>query len=156
MTELGDAWQRALAAEQQAVFGYALLGPHLDPGVAGELAHTCQSAHEALRDKAIVAVTATGGAPTSPAPDYPSLYPVPDARSAQSLAIRLEQDAASAWRYLYAVAADATGAPPAAARTAAQSARTAAQAALTASAVRATRWRLLVNPAAATVAFPGI
>jgi len=149
MTELGDAWQRALAAEQQAVFGYALLGPHLATGVAGELAHTCQSAHEALRDKTTVAVTAAGSVPSPPAADYPSLYPVPDARSAQRLAIRLEQDAASAWRYLYAVAADATGAPPAAARTA-------AQAGLTASAVRATRWRLLVNPAAASVAFPGI
>jgi len=34
--------------------------------------------------------------------------------------------------------------------------RTAAQAALTASAVRATQWRLMVDPTAATVAFPGI
>jgi len=149
MSALIDAWQRALGTEQQAAFGYALSGPHLDKGTGSQLARTCQSAHEDLRDKAAAAITAAGDAPGPPAADYPSLYPVHDARSAQRLAIRLEKDAASAWRYLYAVAAEATGARSTAARTA-------AQAALTASAVRATQWRLMVDPTAATVAFPGI
>lgn len=149
MSTLAEAWQQALAAEQQAVFGYPLAGPHLDSASDVELARACQSAHETLRDKAAAGTTSAGGAPNPPLADYPSLYPVGDAEAAQHLAIRLEHDAASAWRYLYAVAAAATGRQ-------AVAARTAAQAALTASAVRATRWRLRVTPAAATVAFPGI
>ncbi len=149
MSALVDAWQRALGAEQQAAFGYSLAGPHLDADTSRDLARTCQSAHESLRGQATAAITAAGGVPTPPAADYPALYPVADARSAQRLAIRLENDAAAAWRYLYAVAAEATGAGPTAARTSAQDA-------LIASAVGATRWRVLVDPARATVAFPGI
>jgi hypothetical protein len=149
MSTLVDAWQQALGAEQQAAFGYALAGPHLSADTGSDLARTCQSAHETLRGQATAAIIAAGAVPTPPAADYPALYSVADARSARRLAIRLEKDAAAAWRYLYAVAAEATGAQPAAARTS-------AQAALTASAVRATQWRLLVDPASATVAFPGI
>lgn len=147
MSTITDAWQRALGAEQQAVFGYALAGPRLDAGT--NLARACQAAHEALRDQTESAIEKAGAAPAPPPADFPSLYPVPDAGAAQRLAIRLEQDAAKAWRYLYAVAAQGSGAD-------AVAARSAAQAALTASAVRATRWRLLVDPARATVAFPGI
>lgn len=149
MSALTDAWQQALGTEQQAAFGYALAGPRLAADSGSELARTCQDAHEALRELATTAVTAARGTPVPPAADYPSLYPVPDARTAQRLAIRLEQDAATSWRYVYTVAAAATGAD-------AVAARTAAQAALIASAVRGTRWRLLVDPARATVAFPGI
>ena len=149
MTTLTDAWQRALAAEQQAVFGYALAGSHLVPGTGSDLARTCQDAHAALRDQASTAITAAGALPVPPAADYPDLYPVTDARSAQRLAARLETDAATAWRYLYAVAAEALGAPSA-------PARAAGQAALIASAVRATRWRAMLDPASATVPFPGI
>jgi hypothetical protein len=149
MSRVVDAWQHALGAEHQAVFGYALAGPQLDAAGASELARTCQSAHETLRGQASAVLTAAGAVPIAPAADYPALYPVGNAATAQRLAIRLETDAAAAWRYLYAVAAVATDAPSAAARTT-------AQAALIASAVRATRWRVLVDPARATVAFPGI
>jgi Domain of unknown function (DUF4439) len=131
------------------VFGYGLAGPHLDPDSGSDLARACQGAHEVLEGHASTAVTAAGGVPTLPAADYPALYPVRDTHSAQRLAIRLETDAAAAWRYLYAVAAEALDAP-------ATAARTSAQAALIASAVRATRWRVLVDPDQATVAFPGI
>lgn len=146
---LSDAWQQALRAEQQAAFGYALAGPHLDTDSDARFAHACQSAHEAARDKTAAAIAAAGEAPVQPAADYPSLYPVTDAASAKRLAVRLETAAAAAWRYLYAVAARSSGAPSSAVRST-------AQAALIASAVRATQWRLRVDPAAATVAFPGI
>ncbi|MDQ2748770.1 MAG: ferritin-like domain-containing protein [Actinomycetota bacterium] len=149
MSTLVDAWQRALGAEQQAVFGYALAGSRLDPDTGSELAHTCQSEHETLRATATAALIAARAVPTPPPADFPALYPVRDARSAHGLAVRLEQDAAAAWRYLYAVAAETPGASAA-------PARTRAQAALIASAVRATRWRLRIDPAKATVAFPGI
>jgi hypothetical protein len=149
MSPLGDAWQRALGAEQQAAFGYALAGPHFDTDAGARLARACQRAHEALRDQTAAAITKAGVRPQPPAADYPSLYPVRDAASANRLAVRLETSAATAWRYLYAVAAEATG-------PAASTARAAAQAALIASAVRATQWRVQVDPGAATVAFPGI
>jgi Domain of unknown function (DUF4439) len=144
VTALTDAWQAALAAEQQAAFGYALLGPRL-PSSNQELARSCQAAHEAERDGTAGAIAATGIAPKAPAGDYPALYPA--ANKPRSLAARLEDDCAAAWRYLYANAANAKGQA---------TLRKQAQTALTASAVRATRWRMMANPAAAVQAFPGL
>jgi hypothetical protein len=141
------AWQATLAAEQQAVFGYGLLGPQLR-GAAQLLAVDCSDAHEALRDATEEALAAAGPAPVPPAADYPQLYPVPDAKAAGELAVRLEDDCAAAWRYLYARVAS-TASPPA-------GLRASAQVALTASAVRAARWRYLADPARATTPFPGI
>lgn len=135
------AWQAALAAEQQAVFGYGLLGPRLAEPADADLARRCTAEHEALRDATAAALAASGRTPVAPAADYPALYPVPDARAARRTAVRLEQDAAAAWRALYAAAAVDPGAA---------GLRATAQAALTAAAVRAVRWR------GRSVAFPGI
>ncbi|MDT4944586.1 MAG: hypothetical protein QOH14_1319 [Pseudonocardiales bacterium] len=148
MTALDDAWQRALGAEHQAVFGYALLGAHLDTAADADRARACQDQHATLRDHTAAAIIAAGQTPDPPHADYPALYPVRDAPAARSLAVRLEEDAAAAWRFLYAVAA-AAPAPPAGLRAAAQQA-------LTAGAVRATRWRVAAGAATPTVAFPGI
>jgi hypothetical protein len=92
--------------------------------------------------------------PSPPPADYPDLYPIAAGPTAIGLAVRLEQDAAAAWRYLYSVAADHTDADHT--DMVAGPLRTSVQAALTASAIRAARWRQLITPAAATVAFPGI
>jgi hypothetical protein len=150
--DLLAAWQQALAAEQRAVFGYGLLGPRLADDSAVGLAHDCQSAHEQLRDAAAAAITGSGRQPAAPASDYPDLYPVNSASAAGRLAVRLEEDAASAWRYVYAVAAAAASDASAGSG----SLRRTAQAALTASAVRATRWRLTIGVSPPVVAFPGI
>ena len=147
MTALDDAWQAALAAEHEAVFGYGLLGPQLAGGQQ-QLAVTCSNAHETLRDATSEALAATGLVPVQPAADYPALYPVPDAGAARTLAIRLEDGCAAAWRYLYLRAASSSD-------TTARTLRGTAQAALTASAVRAAQWRTLVTPDHPTVAFPG-
>jgi len=148
MTTVDDAWQRALDAEHQAVFGYALLGPHLDAAADADRARACQDQHATLRDHTAAALIAAGQTPDSPHADYPALYPVRDASAARSLAIRLEDDAAASWRFLYAVAAAAPS-PPAGLRAAAQQA-------LTDGAVRALRWRVAAGAATPTVAFPGI
>jgi hypothetical protein len=148
MTDLNDAWQAALAAEHQAVFGYAVLGSHLT-GADQQLAVAASDAHEALRDGTESALARAGLTPEPSRTDYPSLYPVADARSARALAVRLEDECASAWRFLYLRAASITGAR-------ARALRTPAQSALIASAVRATRWRAIVDPARPTTAFPGI
>jgi hypothetical protein len=139
------AWQLALAAEHQAVFGYGLLGPRLS-GAQRTLATSFAAAHEALRDATEAAMARSGLRPVPPRADYPALYPVRDAGQARALAVRLENDCAAAWRYLYAQSAGAG----------ATALMTRAQAALTASAVRATQWRVLVSPTNATRPFPGV
>ena len=143
------AWQAALAAEQRAAFGYGLLGAHLHGSAQLPLAVTCSDAHEALRDATAQALTAAGVQPQPAAADYPELYPVSSAAQASALALRLEQDCAAAWRYLYALAAEDPSAQ-------ARAVRAGAQVALTASAVRAVQWRRITTPASPSVAFPGL
>lgn len=143
---LDAAWQAALAAEHQAVFGYALLGPQLT-GADQQLAVSCSNAHESLRDSTSAAIAAARLTPVPPQADYPALYPVPDAAAARALAVRLEDAGATAWRYLYLRAASAG--------TRAHALRAAAQQQLTASAVRAARWRAIATPDHATTPFPG-
>jgi hypothetical protein len=145
MTRVDAAWQAALAAEHQAVFGYGLLGVRLR-GAQQQLAVACSNAHEALRDATEAAMTEGQLRPAPPQADYPALYPVSNAGQARALAVRLEDACAAAWRYLYAQAALA--------RTAARLAE--AQGGLTSSAVRAVQWRALANPDHASVAFPGV
>ena len=142
MTALEDAWQAALASEQQAAFGYALLGPQLS-GTPRHLAWHAGGAHQRSVDDTSAAMAAAGLTPTPPPADYPQLYPVSGPHAARALAARLEDECAAAWRYLYAVAAS-TSDPAATAR------RAEAQGALIASAVRATRWH------GSSVPFPGI
>ena len=104
MSAVTDAWQAALHAEQQAAFGYALLGPRL-PVAQQDLARTCQATHESIRDRTAEAISAAGTTPAAPAGDYPALYP--KASAPRALAAQLEDDCAAAWRYLYAQAAAA-------------------------------------------------
>ena len=148
MSSLDAAWQAALAAEHRAVFGYALLGPHLS-GARQRLAVTCSDAHETLRDATSTALAQAGRTPVPPEADYPALYPVSDAARARHLAIRLEDDCAVAWRYLYLQAASSAGAQ-------ARTLRVSAQDALTASAIRATGWRAGATPSHPTTPFPGL
>lgn len=141
------AWEAALAAEQRAVFGYGLLGAHLHRSPHAPLARSCAQAHEDATDRSEAQLRRQGAVPSAPAADYPQLYPVTDQAQAIALAIRLEHDCAQAWRYLYAVAA---------AHATPHDVRTVAQSQLDGSAVRATRWRRIADPAHATVPFPGV
>jgi hypothetical protein len=144
VTALSAAWQRALATEQQAAFGYALLGPRLPARLQPD-ALSCQTVHEDLRDQTASTITALGVVPVAPLGDYPGLYPL--AKAPGRLAAHLEDECAAGWRYLYSVAA---------ATTAAGAARTTAQRELTASAVRATQWAVRSHSGRPVVAFPGI
>lgn len=140
------AWQGALAAEQQAAFGYALLGPHL-PADRQDLARSYQALHEHLRDSTAAAIEAAGARPVAALGDYPALYGI----APLTLAPQLEDDCAAAWRFFYAALATAATSPATWAAL-----RTTAQRALTGSALRATRWRLLTGARRAVVAFPGM
>ena len=139
------AWQDALAAEQQAAFGYALLGPHL-PADRQDLARSHQAVHEQLRDATAAAIEAAGARPVAALGDYPALYGI----APLTLAPRLEDDCAAAWRYFYAAMAMAATSPGTW-----RTLRTSAQRGLTSSALRATRWRLLSGARPPVVAFPG-
>lgn len=145
MSSLAAAWQAALAAEHQAIFGYGLLGVRLR-GTQQQLAVACSNAHEALRDATEVEMSGTQLRPEPPQADYPALYPVSDAAQARALAVRLEDACAAAWRYLYAQAALAR----------ATDRLVEAQSALTSSAVRAVQWRASASPDRASVPFPGV
>ena len=149
MSPVDAAWQAALAAEQQAAFGYGLLGARVAQADLS-LAVACSDAHEQLRDATAAAIHAAGLRPVDPAADYPALYPVRDAAAARRLAVRLEDGCSAAWRYLYLQAASAAD------NAADRRIRRSAQAALIANAVRAAQWRTLANPAHATTPFPGI
>ena len=145
MNAVLDAWQAALAAEHAAIAGYDVLGPRLADASQVTLARDSQQAHRELRDAASARLIAPGQSPVPAAADYPLPFPVTDPAAAQRFAIKLESACAAAWRYLISVA-DASS----------RSVRTDAQQALTDSALRAMRWRRLVTPTRATVAFPGI
>ena len=148
MTALIDTWQAALAAEHAAVAGYDVIGPRV-AGAQVALARTDQQAHRDLRDATSAALTAAGQAPVAARPGYPLPFAVTDGVTAGRFAISLESACAAAWRYLIAVTASPTSRPI-------PTLRADAQTALTASAVRATQWRQVVDPARPTVPFPGI
>jgi len=148
MTSPMGAWQAALASEHRAVFGYGVLGPHLR-GAEQALAIACSNAHEQLRDRTEDALVTAGATPVQPLADYPDVYPASTTTAARTLAAQLEDNCASAWRYAYFAASSETS--PLATQV-----RAAAQAALSASALRATKWRVIIDPTHATVAFPGI
>jgi Domain of unknown function (DUF4439) len=150
-SRVAAAWQAALAAEYAAVFGYALLGPHLAAAAQTSLARSSQNQHAAITVTTSTALISAGQPDVPPLPDYPWMYPVTDELSAQRLAIRLEVNTTSAWRYLIAAAA-----APQEAGSGLATVRANALASLSAAAVRAMRWRIIVNPALPTVPFPGI
>jgi hypothetical protein len=151
VSSVDDAWQQALAAEQAATFAYDVLGPRLRRPGSVTLARASQQEHRDLGEQTAEQLTAAGQVPVAPAVDYPLPFAVTDELTAARLALRLESACASAWRYLIAVA-DAPS--PDANRL--RALRVSAQAALTGSALRASRWRRLIDPTNASVPFPGI
>lgn len=144
------AWQSALGAEHEAVFGYGTLGPRLPAGTTQAQGRAFEKAHRALRDAVITEMTAQGVTPQPSKIDYPTSVRITTATAARQYALTLEESAAAAWRYLVAVAA---GQQPGAVLA---SVRASAVRSLSASAVRAMVWRQVLIPTAPTVAFPGV
>jgi hypothetical protein len=136
-----DALQTALAAEHAVIWGYAIVGAKVTADLRGQVLEA-DTAHRGRRDATAGAVRRLGGDPAPTRASYRLPFAVTDRRSALRLAVYLEEGAAAAWRYVVAATEDRT-------------VRHTAVGALTDAAVRATRWRLLVTPARATVPFPG-
>jgi hypothetical protein len=135
------ALQTALAAEHAVIWGYAVVGAHLEPALRDQV-FAADAAHRGRRDGTAELIRRRGGDPVPTEADYALPFRVVDRTGALRLAVHLEEGAAAAWHYVVAAVDD-----PALRRT--------AIAALTDAAVRATRWRRLVTPRSPTVPFPG-
>ena len=129
------ALQRALAAEDAAVYGYGVAGAHLS-GSSQATAQQYWTAHRQARDALAAMISALRAVPVSALAYYDLPLPVTDAASARLLAAHLEDGVTAAYLGLVAVSSDRL--------------RKFAALAMQDSAVRAARWR------GSTQAFPGL
>jgi hypothetical protein len=130
----------ALAAEHAAIFGYGVVGAHLDRS-GQNTARQAETAHRNRRDAVVARILAAEGTPPSAAPAYELPFEVEDRASALRLAIDLEEGTARAWRRALAGTADDD--------------RKLALGGLVDCAVRATRWRRTAGVEPAVTPFPG-
>jgi len=93
-----DVLQTLLATENAAAYGYGVLGGHL-ASAERTVASQAEDAHLARRDAVARLVRDRGVSPTPAAPGYVVPGPVADRTAALTLAARLEDGAAAAYRY---------------------------------------------------------
>jgi hypothetical protein len=135
-----EALRAALAAEHAAIYGYGVVGAHLS-GETQESARQAEQLHRDRRDDVAQRIEAEGGKLVAAEPAYALPIAVADAQSAMSLAARLEEGTAGAWREaLSGISGDD---------------RRLGLDALIACAVMATRWRQAAQIQPVTVPFPG-
>ncbi|MQY02858.1 DUF4439 domain-containing protein [Actinomadura macrotermitis] len=102
MSSLAEALQEALQAEHAAVYGYGVLGARLrDP--LRTTARTLWDAHRTARDELAARVGALGARPEAAAPAYRLPVRVDSARSAAQLAAALEDALVTAYAGLAGV-----------------------------------------------------
>ncbi|BCI52749.1 hypothetical protein NIIDNTM18_20270 [Mycolicibacterium litorale] len=131
----------AIATEHAAIYGYGLVSAHSTPEV-NWLVSASIAEHRERREAAIALLEGRQVAPPLPAAGYRVPMPVKTPKQAAELALRMEEDGATAWR---AVVEQATGTEY----------RAFGLTALTQSAVAAARWTQIVGTGPVTVAFPG-
>ncbi|WP_019969716.1 ferritin-like domain-containing protein [Mycobacterium sp. 141] len=140
-----DAADRALfdaiATEHSIIYGYGIVSAHSTPD-DNALVAAAMAEHRNRREAAIAMLTARSVSPPLPAAGYQLPIPVANPTDAANLAVRMEQDAAVAWR---AVLEQATRSED----------RAFAVTALTQAAVTAAKWRARLGTWPVTVAFPG-
>lgn len=131
----------AVASEHAIIYGYGLVSAHSTPDDNALIAAAIAE-HRDRREAAITMLDARSVPAPLPAAGYQLPIPVANPTDAANLAVRMEQDAAVAWR---AVLEQATSGDD----------RAFAVTALTQSAVAAAKWRAQLNARPVTVAFPG-
>ncbi|MEE6166233.1 MULTISPECIES: ferritin-like domain-containing protein [unclassified Mycolicibacterium] len=131
----------AVASEHGIIYGYGLVSAHSTPD-DNALVAAAMAEHRDRREAAIAMLGARSVPPPLPAAGYQVPIPVANPTDAANLAVRMEQDAAVAWR---AVLEQATT----------NGDRAFAVTALTQSAVTAAKWRAQLSAWPVTVAFPG-
>jgi ferritin-like protein len=135
-----EVFTAALAAEHACIFGYGVVGAHLDKA-GQDLARQAETAHRNRRDALVVRIAAASATPPAAAAAYVLPFPVTDRSSALKLAVALEEGTGRAWRQVLPVTSGEE--------------RKFALDALIDCAVRATRWRMVAGISPATVPFPG-
>ena len=131
----------ALAALHGVIYGYGVVSAHSAPDV-NALVSASLAGHRELRDEAIARLTERNVTAPVPAVGYRLPFVVADPIAAGRLAVRMEEDASTAWR---AVLEQAKAGDD----------RELAVTALTGCAVTAAKWRSVLGIVPTTVAFPG-
>jgi hypothetical protein len=131
----------AIVAEHASIYGYGLVSAHSMPDV-NELVSQSLEEHRARREAAIAILASRSVAAPVAAVGYRLPITVKNYVDAATLAVTMEDDGAVAWR---AVLENATSSQD----------RAFAVTALTQCAVRAARWRQVLNWWPLTVPFPG-
>jgi hypothetical protein len=135
------ALAEAIAAEHATIYGYGFVSAHSFPE-ANLLVSDSMNDHRALREAAIATLAARSVTPPIAAVGYQLPIPVNNANDAAKLAVRMEDDDAVAWRAVLEQAKTTED-------------RAFAVKALTGCAVRAARWRQVLQEWPLTKAFPG-
>ncbi len=131
----------AIATEHATIYGYGIVSAHSTPDL-NELVSSSMAEHRERREEALTKLSERGVPPPLPAAGYQLPNPVDTPRDAEVLAVRMEEDAAVAWRAVVEQAAT-------------EQDRAFAVAALRECAVTAARWRRVLGTTPITVAFPG-
>ena len=131
----------AIATAQASIYGYGIVSAHSVPDL-NYLVSTSMAQHRERREEALAMLKARAVDAPLPAAGYQLPIEVDNPKDAANLAVRMEEDAAVAWR---AVVEQAT----------AEQERSFAVSALTDCAVRAARWSRVLGTTPITVAFPG-
>lgn len=141
-TQPGDpALVDALTTEYGVIYGYGLVSAHSSLDVNHLVAEAMRQ-HRDRRDQVVALLAARSINAPSAAAGYQLPTPMNDDADAARLAVRMENDAATAWRAVLERADTAAD-------------RTFAVTALTQSAVLAARWNRVLGDWPVTEAFPG-
>ena len=131
----------ALATEHATIYGYGIVSAHSTPE-DNDLVSEAMARHRERREQALAMLGGRSVEAPLPAAGYQLPLRVDTPTDAAELAVRMEEDAAVAWR---AVVEQATT----------EQDRGFAVTALTQSAVLAARWSRVLGVSPVTVAFPG-
>jgi Domain of unknown function (DUF4439) len=131
----------AIATEHATIYGYGVVSAHTVAEV-NKLVSDCLSEHRDLREAAIAMLSGRSVTPPIPAVGYQLPIPVNNSTDSARLAVQMEEDDAVAWRAVLEQAQSAQD-------------RDFAVKALTGCAIRAARWRQVLQAWPVTTAFPG-
>ena len=130
-----------MVTEHATIYGYGIVSSHSTPE-DNYLVAEAMAAHRQQRESLLTLLTKRSVAVPLTAAGYQLPSKVDDPTDAANLAVRMEEDAATAWRAVLEQATDSED-------------RTFAVAALTQSAVLTARWKQILEIWPVTEAFPG-
>ncbi|WP_396931782.1 ferritin-like domain-containing protein [Mycolicibacterium sp.] len=131
----------AVAAEHAAIYGYGIVSAHSSPD-ENDLVSEAMAQHRERREAAIAMLSGRSAKAPVPAAGYQLPMAVNTPTDAGNLAIRMEDDCATAWRAVIEQASTDQD-------------RTFGVGALTETAVLTARWKQVLGVKPVTVAFPG-